>query len=486
MEVFQGNYIALAALIGYIPFVVCLFASSNPGAAVYGYVFAWLFLPMSHIPLHGFTDYNKMSAAGFGILFSAMIFDMETVLSFRFSIWDIPMAILCLCPLLSSIANSSVSNQLGWYDGIAAIVYQTTRWGLPYFIGRIYFNDLQGMRELAIGIVVGGLLYAPLCWYELRLSPQLNYKIYGFYQYEFGQVRRYGGWRPIVFMQHGLAVALWMTNCAITACWLWWTGAKKSVMGIPMWLAALTLVVTAAWLHSVGAAVLLVLGLFVSLMTYYTRSSVWIILLSLAPVTYIACRVTGTWNPQGVARVIEGQDQRSGSSYSFRVLNEGILLNTALKRPVFGWGGWNRFRNEGQRNAVRGVPDQMWIISLGENGVIGLTAFAASLTLPVFLLLKRIPVANWRHPGAAPAAAIAVLLSLYMWDNLFNAMINPIFVLGAGALTGMQFSLQARFRAAGAACQARRVGLWSRGFAPGTCLIGQPGNVTARPAGRMI
>jgi hypothetical protein len=448
MEVFQGNFIALAALIGYIPFVVCLFALLEPRtAAVYGYIFAWLFLPMSHIPLHGFTDYNKMSAAGFGVLFSAMIFDMETVLSFRPSVWDLPMVALCVCPLLSSVANSSVTNELGWYDGIVSIAYQTTRWGLPYFIGRIYFNDLQGIRELATGIVVGGLLYAPLCWYELRFSPQLHAMLYGFYQHDFGQTRRYGGWRPIVFMQHGLAVALWMTNCAITACWLWWAGVKKSVLGLPMWLVVVLLVVTAGWLHSVGAAVLLVLGLIVSFLTSYTRSPVWIILLSLAPVTYIACRVTGTWNPQSMARLIEGTDERSGSSYSFRVVNEGILLNTALKRPTFGWGGWNRFRSEGERNAVRGVPDQMWIIALGENGVVGLIAFAASLTLPVFLLLKRVPVAHWRHPGAAPAAAMAVLLSLYMWDNLFNAMINPIFVIGAGALTGMQFSMRTGLRA---------------------------------------
>jgi hypothetical protein len=463
MEGFQGNFIALAALLGYIPFVVCLFALLEPRKAViYGYIVAWLFLPMSHIPLHGFTDYNKMSAAGFGILFSAMIFDMDTVLSFRLSVWDLPMIIWCFCPLLSSLANSSVGNALGWYDGIVSIAYQTTRWGLPYFIGRIYFTDLKGLRELAMGIVVGGLLYVPLCWYELRFSPQLHAMVYGFYQYEFAQARRYGGWRPIVFMQHGLAVALWMTSCAVTACWLWWTRTERDVLGIPMGFAVLLLVGTAAALHSVGAAVLLVLGLLVSLATYYTRSAVWIAILSLIPVTYVACRVTGTWNPQSLAKVIEGQDERSGSSYSYRVVNEEILLKTALKRPIFGWGGWNRFRSEGARNASRGVPDQMWVIALGENGVVGLTAFLISLTLPVFLLLKRIPAAYWRNPGAAAAAAMAVLLALYMWDNLFNAMVNPIFVMGAGALTGMKFSI----RPGSQSPVARPVRINERGFAP--------------------
>ena len=31
------------------------------------------------------------------------------------------------------------------------------RWQLPYLIGRLYFSDAEGLRELAIGIVIGGL-----------------------------------------------------------------------------------------------------------------------------------------------------------------------------------------------------------------------------------------------------------------------------------------------------------------------------------------
>ena len=59
------------------------------------------------------------------------------------------MFIWCVCPFISSMGNN-----LGMYDGFSAVAYQVTSWGLPYFIGRIYFNDLVGLRELAIAIVI--------------------------------------------------------------------------------------------------------------------------------------------------------------------------------------------------------------------------------------------------------------------------------------------------------------------------------------------
>ena len=42
---------------------------------------------------------------------------------------------------------------------------------------------------------------------EVRLSPQINTWIYGFFQHDFIQMMRYGGFRPIVFLPHGLWVA---------------------------------------------------------------------------------------------------------------------------------------------------------------------------------------------------------------------------------------------------------------------------------------
>src|SRR5580704_6324454 len=102
----QGNIFASIALFGYIPFIFVLFSLVPPRKAViYSFLIAWLFLPMSHLALHGFTDFNKMSAACVGTLLAAFIFDVDTLLKFRPKIWDIPMLVWCVCPYISSYCN---------------------------------------------------------------------------------------------------------------------------------------------------------------------------------------------------------------------------------------------------------------------------------------------------------------------------------------------------------------------------------------------
>ena len=74
----------------------------------------------------------------------------------------------CVCPLFSSLTN----DELGLYDGFSETLDQTLAWGVPYFMGRLYLGDAAGLRaDLVVGVVLGGLLYIPLCLYEMRATP---------------------------------------------------------------------------------------------------------------------------------------------------------------------------------------------------------------------------------------------------------------------------------------------------------------------------
>src|SRR5204863_66271 len=66
---------------------------------------------------------------------------------------------------------------------------------------------------------VGGLIYSVLILWEVRMSPQLHATVYGASprQADFAQAIRWGGYRPIVFMPHGLAVALFICNTVMAA-----------------------------------------------------------------------------------------------------------------------------------------------------------------------------------------------------------------------------------------------------------------------------
>ncbi len=64
----EGNALVYVALFGWVPLVLVLFAVLPPRRAViFSFLIAWLFLPMSHLKLDGIPDYNKMSAACFGV-----------------------------------------------------------------------------------------------------------------------------------------------------------------------------------------------------------------------------------------------------------------------------------------------------------------------------------------------------------------------------------------------------------------------------------
>ena len=117
--------------------------------------------------------------------------------------------------------------------------------------------------------------------------------------------------------------------------------------------------------------------------------------------------------------------------------NENILAEKAIKKPLFGWGGWGRSRVHNEEGEDITVTDGLWIIILGKHGLVGLGLFSLSLLLPIANLLRHCRVKDWTHPQVAPAAVLSLLLGLYMVDNLLNAMVNPIFTVIAGGLAGV-------------------------------------------------
>jgi tetratricopeptide (TPR) repeat protein len=82
------------------------------------------------------------------------------------------------------------------------------------------------------------------------------------------------------------------------------------------------------------------------------------------------------------------------------------------------------------------ICDGYWIIIFGQSGLIGLSSLIAMHLLPIVMLMRRHPVSTWTQPDVAPAAALAVLIALVMIDDLSNAMLNPIYALIIGGLSG--------------------------------------------------
>lgn len=418
------------ALFGWILVVLALFAQL-PGrrAVVAAVVAGWLLLPNAAYTLSGLPDYNKMTATALSILLGTLLFKREQLLEFRPRWVDLPMLVWCLCPIASSLANG-----LGLYDGLSGFLNRTIEWSLPYLIGRIYLGSADGLRELAIGIVVGGLVYVLPCLYEIRMSPQLHRMLYG--SAIWGGTR-YGGYRPQVFLVNGLELGIWMTTASLIGYWLWASSAIHRIGGISFgWLLFCLLVVTVLC-KSTGALVLLVMGIAVLWATRRTGLSLVIWALLLVAPLYIVTRTTGTWSGKTVVNWASTWiNAERAESFEFRLKNEDILVDKALQRPMFGWGGWGRNRVYDEEGRDISVTDGLWIIALGQNGISGLVSFTAIFLLPLALLVRRYPAHTWRTAGFAPAGVLGISAVLYLIDCLSNGSFNPIYLYMAGGLSG--------------------------------------------------
>lgn len=433
------------ALYIWIPFVLFLFALLPPRRAVISaFILAWLFLPEAQIKFQGLPDFTKTTATCVGVLLAVFIFDINRLLSFRPSIWDIPMLAWCLEPIATSISNG-----LGSHDGFSWAFMQTVSWFLPYFIGRLYFKTLSDFHELAIGIFIGGLIYVPFCLYEIRMSPQLHKLVYGYNPHSFAQTKRWGGYRPQVFMQHGLMVGMWMCTASLIGIWLWSAKLLKPIWGIPPSIFLCILVFTFIFCKSTGAILLFGLGVSTLYLMRQFRSPIPILLLILVPPLYIFGRTSGVLTGASLTKSVEslvGADR--AKSFAFRLKSEDLLSERALKQKWVGWGRFSRSHVVDDKGKELAVSDGMWIIALGQNGVIGLAVLTVALLLPPIILLRHFPARYWSAASLAPAAVLAMVLVLYVLDCLMNAMINPIYLLAAGGLATLRPSERAIRRVA--------------------------------------
>jgi len=425
------NIFAFIALIGVIPLTLVLFALLPARRAVVASsIGAWLFLPPIGFDLPGFPDYTKATAATVGILLGTLFFELNRLLTFRFRWFDVPMLVWCLCPI-----GSSVSNGLGIYDGLSAAFQQTTSWFLPYLIGRLYLTDVEAVRELALGMIAGGVCLIPLCLFEFKMSPRLMRMVYGFGNFEGA---RYGGYRPRVFFASSLELGLWMHAVTLVAWWFWRTRQLKRLGGFGAGVIVAALLITSIACKTTGATLLLFTGMAALWISWRTKTK-WVIwgVLCIAPV-YYAIRISDIWSGQQAVELARSLlNEERAQSLEFRLDNEDMLIVKALHRSFFGWGGWgrNHIYDESHRNLT--ITDGMWIIALGTNGCLGLVSMATAMLLPAVLFLKRFPVEQWDDASLAPAVVIGMFVDLYLLDGLFNAMLNIIYIIAAGGLVNI-------------------------------------------------
>ncbi len=305
---------------------------------------------------------------------------------------------------------------------------------LPFFLGRQFLGTPGAQRDFLVAMVLAGLAYSLPMLLEVRLSPQLNVWIYGFFAHDFIQMMRQGGFRPMVFLTHGLMVAFFAMTTLLAAAALW----KLEPLGkrTPWMLATGYLAVVLVLCKSIAVLVYAV-ALVPALLVLGLRGQVRLAaVLAAFAMLYPMLRGADIVPVDAMVEQAAARSAERAESLEYRFHNEDVLLAKARERPWFGWGIWGRnLIYDVDTGKSTSVTDGTWIIIIGIFGWAGYIAQFGLLTFALLVLpfrLKRAP------PGAAAvwAGPMALILGANMIDLLPNSSLTPITWLMAGAMLG--------------------------------------------------
>ena len=234
--------------------------------------------------------------------------------------------------------------------------------------------------------------------------------------------------------------AMWMTSASFCGLVLAFSGYfrkrfPRRLIFFPYVLGVL-LVITVLCKSS-GALFLLIMATGVFFSVRILRWPLLLLVLLALPLLYMVTRGTGSWDAQNLIAIsAKAANQERAGSLEYRINNENILIDKAIIRPWLGWGRWRRSYVRDENGEMASVPDGLWILVFGQEGLLGLTFLTATLSLPILLFMGRYPPSTWRQPEIAALTALPILLGIFMIDNLFNNMFNPAFLLVSGGLAG--------------------------------------------------
>ncbi len=303
---------------------------------------------------------------------------------------------------------------------------------VPFLLARQFLSSEDGLRELLLAFFVGGLVYSIPSLLEIALSPLINIYVYGFFQHSFEQMVRQGGYRPIVFLPHGLWLALFVCISVMSAAAL-----TRTAPVVDRWKMTLLMGYLAVLLLLCKSFASIAYGMAITPVVLFAPVRWQIrlaVLMAFVAVAYPMLRNFHLIPLDAVLAKAEAISAERAASLGFRFNNEEQLLARAAEKPWFGWGGWGRsLVRDPETGIILTIPDGRWIIVFGTFGWLGYISEFGLLAFPVVLLWWSIKKGDAVSPYVAP---LCLILGVTMMDMLLNATLTPITWLTAGAILG--------------------------------------------------
>jgi hypothetical protein len=441
-----GGAIATTALLLWVGVTVVLFFTMKPERAALVAIFGGLlFLPERvdlKVPL--LPEFSKQTIPYFAVLLGFTLRQSKRVWTLPRERWFL---VITLAMIVTGIGVGMTNPDglsygtwrkifipgLSVKDGMYVALQMIFNVGIPFFLGTVLIREASDIEYLLRFVVKAALVYSIFALLEVRLSPQLHRWVYGYAQHSFGQTMRFGGYRPMVFMEHGLAVGLFFSIALIAAVALSIVRTPRIFRLTPKAVVGYLAVVLIVC-KSTGAIIYAVAGMLILFLTSARVQRRAAVVVAVIVLLYPSMRGSGAFPTEEVLSLAKNIGEDRTQSLEFRFTNEDTLLKKARERPVFGWGtyGRNLVYDDGGKSAV--ITDGEWIIALGVSGFFGFFSKFGLLVIPVFLAavrLRKVP----RDPDSELIAGLALMVAIAAADLLPNGMFSnyPFFL--AGALT---------------------------------------------------
>lgn len=300
---------------------------------------------------------------------------------------------------------------------------------VPFLLARRVLATPEAQRVLLLVLIVSALIYTLPALWEIRLSPQLHRQIYGYFTGSFMQQVRAGGFRPVVFVGHGLALSVFLCFAVLAAAGFYRASAQKNKArwGLALGWLFVVMVLT----KSLGAVFIAVLLLPVVL--FFTPRTQLLVAACIAGavMTFPMLRAAGLVPVDRAMAFAESISVDRSRSLQVRLDNEEPLLERARQRPVFGWGGYSRNRVFDERGRNLSITDGSWILEMGVGGWVRYLAVFGLLCWPIIGLFI-----SKRDRIDPTCTLLALLLCGKLIDLIPNSGMVPYVWLMAGALVG--------------------------------------------------
>ncbi len=441
------NWFAIFALVSW-PAVALYLYLTRPAseATLWTIMGARLLLPVgASVHFAGIPELDKEVSGNLGALLG-MLLVLRRPLRFwkGLGVSEILLLTLLVSPFVTEELNTDpigLANRIipggSHYDGLSAVIRQLLLL-IPFFIGRQLLRSSSDIQAILRVLVTAGLFYSLPILFELHMSPVLHSLVYGYFPSSYVENVRDGGYRPVVFLGHGLAVAFFISTTVIAATVLW--RSRIRLLSLPAAGVTGCLGVILILCKSLGPLLYASLSIpLVYLTSAKTQARVALVLVTLA-LCYPLLRLADVVPVRTMLETAATVSQDRADSLGTRLVNEERLLQHASSRIFFGWGRFGRNLVYDQYGSDISITDGEWIIVLGTFGLVGFLAEFGLLALAVYRAAQALRFTESPEDRNC-LAGLTLILAISIFDLLPNSGLVSWTWLITGALIGRAESL---------------------------------------------